>query len=343
MSVCPYCSASLSANQKPAGKPEISSCRACMNPLIIEWSGANVVCRPVGAPRDIRQLAPEGSIGGAIFSELPGAMERLPVLPEVAQRILAMVNDPNVTMNELGQVVREDSVIAVKMMQLANSPVYGGLQEVRDLNMACARLGMKVICNAVQAIANSHLYKTQDPRLDTHMRNLWRHSVAVAHCASELAILLAVPRPESLFLAGLVHDIGKVVLLDIIARSPAGPLREVLASPGLLAEALEGFHGVTGLQVMQHWGLPAEFSVTTFCHHDPTLSPDEDLAPRVHIVALANAIARVEGFSMSGEAETLYLTSHASARYLNLNDIKLASLRVDLADTLEAILEAVTP
>lgn len=342
MSACPYCSNNLSADQKPIRKAEIAVCRACMNPLILEWSGTNVLCKPVGPPRDIRQLAPEGSIGGVILSELPEAMGRLPMLPEIAGRVLQMVKDPDVTMSTLGEVIRKDSVIALKVMQLANSPIYGGLQEVRDLNMACARLGMKVICNAVQALANSHLYQTQEPGLSTLMRNLWRHSVAVAHCASELAILLAVPRPESVFLAGLVHDIGKVALLDIVARSAQGPLHDLLGAPDLLAEVLDGFHGVMGLQVMQHWALPSEFSITTFCHHEPALSPDEELMPLVHIIALADAIAKVEGFTLTGESDPIYLVSHPSAKHLNLNDIKLASLRVDLADTLEAIIEVVS-
>jgi HD-like signal output (HDOD) protein len=337
---CPFCSHQLAEDQKPADKAAITICAACMNPLVLAWDAHEVNSRPLAQARDIRQIAVEGSIGGALISELPHAIANLPMLPEIAQQVLRMTSDPDVTMTDLSRLIRQDPIIAVKIMKLANSALYGGLKEIKDLNTACARLGMKVICNAVQAAANGCLYQTSDPKLLTLMQQLWRHSMATAHCAVEMGIMLAMPRPEMLFLAGLVHDIGRLVLLEITARSTAPAVVQLRESPSLFEESFDNFHTLLGLHVVRHWGMPAEFSATTFCHHDPGLCPNEAWFPMIHIVALADAIAAAEGYAFS-EPKQLFLSSHPSALYLNLTDIKLAGLRVDLEDKLEALLEAI--
>jgi HD-like signal output (HDOD) protein len=227
-------------------------------------------------------------------------------------------------------------------MRLANSAVYGGLHEVTELSAACSRLGMRTIANTVQAVANKNLYITGDKTLRAHMERLWRHAVATAYCAESLAGILAEPNTESLFLAGLLHDVGKVALLDMVSGGYSGPLGELRNAPELLREVLDGFHMLVGLHVAQHWELPPALRVLIYFHNVPSLCHDEDMAAGAHIVCLADVIANIEGFGLYEPRETVYLTSHESTRHLNLSDVKLATLRVDLADRLEAVIEAVS-
>ncbi len=340
MSSCPFCSHEISQASDPGEKAIIYACTACKNPMVLRWEAGGIQGNPLERTKDIRQLAPPGSIGGEILAKMPEAIEKLPVLPQVAQRVLSMVADPEATMTDVAVLIRQDPIIALKVMQLANSPIYGGLHEIKDLSAACARLGMKNISNAVQTIANSNLYVTGDKRLQAFMMKLWRHSVATAHCANELASILSMPGGESVFLAGLIHDVGKVLLLDIVAEAMSGAVSELRKSPQIFAEVVTSFHMLVGLHVVQHWNMPPEFSATTYCHHDPALTPNEDLLAMTHVVALADTIAKAEGFGI-GYREDLFLVTHPSARYLNLTDIKIAALRVDLADTLEKLLEVV--
>ncbi len=342
MSSCPYCSAPPPDNRKPGERAELLACRECLNPMVLAREGNTIMARPVDRTDDVRQLAPEGSIGGAMLQCLPRALKNLPVLPEVSTRVLRMVRDPEASMVDLAHVIRGDSVIALKLLQLANSPVYGGLQEISDLDAACARLGMRTISNAVQAVANANLFVTGVPHLRAYMKNLWRHSVAVAHCSAQLATQLAEPHGESLFVAGLLHDIGKVVMLDIISSQYGGVLKDLRDSPDLAREAIDSFHGLVGLHVVQALGLPPEFGVMVYCHHDPELAPDPAWLSALHIVSLSNAVAKVEGFTVAPHEE-IYLVSHPSAHFLNLDDLRLASLRVDLADRLEVLIDVVSP
>ena len=158
---------------------------------------------------DVRQSAPEGSIGEGVLHSLPKVIEKLPVIPEVAQRVLKLVSDPEVSMTDLAKTLAEDQTMALSVMKLANSPVYGGLDEIKDLNAACARLGMRNIANTVQAVANNNLFVTEDKRLQAIMRKLWKHSLATAHSANDIGMVVSAPNPEILFLAGLAAQHGQ--------------------------------------------------------------------------------------------------------------------------------------
>lgn len=340
MAECPFCAEALPETVKTADEAVLQGCSKCLNPMVVVWEHGRLAARPLERAQDIRLVAPEGSIGGEILAALPRTIEKLPVLPEISQRVLAMTGNPDASMQDLANVIREDQVIALAVMKLANSPVYGGLQKIADLSAACARLGMKTIANTVQAVANGNLYITGDRRLRGFMQQVRRHAVAAAHCAAELAALLAEPRSETLFLAGLIHDVGIVALLDIVSSTYSGAVGELRHSPELLQETISSFSPLIGLHVVQHWNMPPEFRATTYCRPAPAQAPSESLLNMTHIIALADIIAQVEGYYIYPPEET-FLTSHPSARHLNLTDVKIAALRVDLADKLEVLLDAV--
>lgn len=337
--VCPYCQEPLPDAAKPAKGPKLYGCCACFNPYYLDWEGIQLKAVPLPHTSDIRHISPKGSIGGAILEALPVAVEKLPVLPEISQRVLAMVRDPDAAMKDVANLVRQDQVVALALMRVANSATYGGLTEIKDLNSACARLGMKSIANVVQTVASNNLFVTGDKRLKGFMQKLWRHSIATAYCANVIAVSMAEPRSETLFLAGLVHDIGKVMLLDIITGQYTGAISELRVTPELLREVIDGFHPLLGLHIAQRWNLPPEFGAILYFHHNPSATPHEEWTPMVHTVALGNLIAKVEGYGLYEVGET-YLTSDESARYLNMSDIKLAGLRVDIADLLEPLFES---
>ena len=332
MTSCPYCKASL----EPATAGLIA-CSACMNPCVIEGFGTDLHAHFIKGVNDVRVIAGEGTIGGEILKALPKALEELPILPEVSQRILQLLRDPEMTIQALASLISQDQVIAIRVLRLANSAMYGGLQEIKDLNAACARLGTRTIANAVQAIANGNLYITGNPVLRENMSLLWRHAVATAHCAAELAVATAEPRGDILFVAGLVHDIGRVVLLDIIANQYRGVLADLRNSPELLGEVFAGYSPLIGLHVALKWKLPPEFRATTFFLRTPEAATDESTKVLINIVAVAEAIAETSGFGLGMELPSLL--SLPSARALGMTDMKLAMVRADLEDKLAPLLD----
>lgn len=335
MNCCPFCGATAFA--RSASSMQLVLCQACHNPFTIRMDGATPVCGALAGVADIRVVAQPGSIGGEILGHMEKAVENLPVLPEIAQRVIELMKSPEGSSRQLAAIVSEDAVIALKVLNVANSALYGGLAEIRDIASACSRLGMKTVANIVQTVVNGNLYVTGNKQFRGMMRALWRHNVATAHCADEIAKMLAEPRSDEIFIAGLLHDVGKVCLLEIISDAYSGTIGKLRESPQLLEEVLENYHGLAGLSVIEHWGLSNEFAVTTFCHLDPSTTPFEDFAPMTHMVALASRIAHISGYGFGAE-ESSSLISHPSAAFLGLNDIRLATLRVDLMERLEPLL-----
>jgi len=336
---CPFCEAPLPEAALSSGNAGLGICVRCFNPVLTGWRDGADKAAPLAGARDIRRIAPPESIGAALLAQTAQNLDDLPVLPEMSQRILHLLKDPEFSLPELTALIKEDPVIAVAVMRQANSAAFGGLHEIKDLNGACARLGMKTIANTVQIVANRNLFITGNAALKNSMGRLWHHSVATAHCADEISRLTLAPDREAIFLAGLIHDIGKVLLLEMAASPGGNALRELKTNTALLAEIMENFHGLLGLLVCQAWQLPPTLRAAVYFHHQPDSCPEKEWTPTVHTVALANAIALVEGYGMHETAQEVFLSSHPSTLHLGLTDIKLATLRVDLADTLEALFE----
>lgn len=338
MNNCPFCGAAIATPARATTEPQLQVCGECLNPFIARNEGAEVRCVALTGSADIRAVAPPGSIGGEILAQLKKAADNLPVLPEIAQQVMDMTKSPDGSMRDLAALIGKDAVIALRVVKAANSALYGGLSEIRDLNAACARLGMKTVANIVQTVANGNLYVTGHKKFKDMMRALWRHNVATAYCADEIAKAIAEPRSDEFFFAGLIHDVGKVCLLDILSEAYSGVLGKLREAPELLDEVLENYHSLVGLAVVSQWGLANEFAVATYCHTDPSTVPFEECLPMTHTVALASRVAGLSGYGFGEGQHDTSLLSNPSAAFLGLNDVRLATLRVDLMDRLESVM-----
>ena len=338
--VCPFCNADPAPDVPVSGSYVLLGCVRCYNPLIACLEVEGHKARALPGANDVRAMAPKGSIGGTIFAELPDVLDRLPVLPAISIKVLALVDDAQSSMPGLAKLIREDSVIAAQILKIANSAFYGGLSEITELDVACARLGMRTISNAVNTVATANLFESKDPGITRLLERLRTHSIVTAFAANELANLLSEPKPESLYFAGLFHDVGKIALLDIIAKSTADTVDQLRQSPGLVHEVLHNYHQLVGLHTIGRWNLPHDFGVTTYFHNNPEAVHVDAWRRRTHIVALANVIAHVSGFGLEEESAELSLLGHPSAAFLNMTDIKLANLRVDLEEKFEQARDA---
>ncbi len=339
---CPFCEASLAADAQSFQYAVLLPCTECKNPLTISLGSMEPTVKPLPGQPDIRLTARPGSIGHDLLKALPESIQRLPMLPAVAHEVLRMLNDPDVTMASLSSVIERDPVIAIKILQVANSALYGGLTDIKDLAAACARLGLRNVATTVQVAASGRLYVTKDPKFSSMMAAFRTHSLVTACCARELAHLLALPSSEILFVMGLLHDIGKVLILDLVANQiPSGfsdnATHILRQAPELLDEVLSSYHCLIGLHILNSWKLPPEFGVSAFCQENVDCTPDDHWLPFVHVVALASVIADL---SFSEESEDVpSLLGHASTKYLGLNDMKIAILRADIEDQVQAFLD----
>ena len=137
----------------------------------------------------------------------------VPVIPEVAANAIALLKEPDFSMVELNKMILKDPVLVAKILRVANSAVYGGLAEVRTIRQAIVRVGYKTIINVILTTSFVSKLIRRDIFGQKGM-DLWKHSTGCAYAARHLASVTS-HGIEDAFLAGLLHDIGKVGLMTI--------------------------------------------------------------------------------------------------------------------------------
>jgi putative nucleotidyltransferase with HDIG domain len=200
----------------------------------------------------------------------------LPTLPQVVAKINSLVDDPDVGTREIGQVVSEDAPIAAKVLKIANSAYYGLRETVLSTEHASAVLGIRQLRNiAMQASVISqfdHLEGGDQFDID----ELWRHSILTGQLCAAMSrrcrarIGLA---PDEFHVVGLLHDMGKVLLLESMGDAYLAAVKESAESGRELFECEEeslGFnHAHVGSLIAAHWGLPAAVVNAIEHHHGP--------------------------------------------------------------------------
>jgi HD-like signal output (HDOD) protein len=221
---------------------------------------------------------------------------KLPTLPAVMQKLSALLEDPDAGARDIGQLVAEDVALTAKVLKIANSAYYGLRERCLAPQQAASILGMKVLRNVVMQAAVTKQYD--------HMKGLafdidgvWRHSILTAHCCQFLgrkchnSVGLA---PDELYICGLLHDLGQVVLLDGLGQEYIEVVEHARDSALELHVAEEqqlGFaHSDVGALLVQQWGLPESVCRAIQYHHAGSGDSEQD--PVVLLVRHANLFAR---------------------------------------------------
>nr|WP_319495272.1 HDOD domain-containing protein [uncultured Desulfobacter sp.] len=139
----------------------------------------------------------------------------LPVFPNIVKEVEAVLAGKDPSVDDLVKIVEKDMVISSKLITIANSALYKGMDDVESLNGALVRLGLKNTLGVCSALTTKNLFNSDDEALKGEMEKLWIHSFAVATLARRLAEETGTENLETLFLMGLVHDIGKMLLMKV--------------------------------------------------------------------------------------------------------------------------------
>lgn len=254
----------------------------------------------------------------------------LPPLPETGQRLLVLISDPDLLdSRKVADIVHTDPAIAAALLKTANSAFFGGLQPIFDLSQAIGRLGLKRIATLVTTLVHKGQFETKDPLKATLLESLWNQAVVSALAARRLATATSGD-PEESYLAGLLHDIGKLLALRAIDHV-AAQRPELEVTPLILAEVLEADHAEFGHRVLHEWHFPEPICRAVRLHHDESCK--DGLALRVQA---ADAIACKMGAHCDPDPD-LVLEEVTAIERLNLTDLELAAMMVDLEDEIAAL------
>jgi putative nucleotidyltransferase with HDIG domain len=214
----------------------------------------------------------------------------IPVLPSLAGRIGAVASDPDVSLAQLASLIGKDQVLASRLLQVANSAYGAPMQKVGTIPDAVLRVGADGVRDMIATVCfSSRMY---DPEIYGGLGRLAiEHSIGTAYVARMVAEQADEDEDEA-FLYGLLHDIGKLLVLKLAHdyRQRTG----ATVPAGEVAVAIERHHAHVGGLTLQRWGLPASLEEPIRCHHDYRAAT---AAPRKAMVAyLANRLSHRYGF-----------------------------------------------
>jgi putative nucleotidyltransferase with HDIG domain len=226
-------------------------------------------------------------------------------LPAVAHRALELLNNPNTSASEIGQVIGEDPALTTRLLKIVNSAFYGFPSQVGTISRAITIIGTHELTDLILGTSTIDAFSKFPNRLIS-MQRFWEHSLYTGVVARILARRMRAPNTERCFVMGLLHDIGKLVLYRKQPELACGAL-ELANDTGIPLQTAEtevfGFHhGTVGAELMQAWTLPESFVEVALHHHQPSAA--ERFRMESAIVHLADVITGMAQGTASGTGQT---------------------------------------
>jgi putative nucleotidyltransferase with HDIG domain len=274
----------------------------------------------------------------ADLKRLIARVEDLPTLPRTVLRITEMVNDPRASARDLSRIITDDQVLTARLLKLVNSSFYGFPQRVSTVTGAIVLIGFDAIRNLLLTTSVFDLFPSRTSRDRRHQESLWDHSLGCAIGAKAIGAALRHEKLEELFVAGLLHDIGKIVEMTLLPDQFARILSRVTQNRILIsaaeAEILGCTHADIGRLLAQRWNLPAKLITIIEHHHTPAAAGAWTLEAAV--VHLADVLTRALGLGSGGD-DTVPALDRSAWELLKLKTSSLDTILAAMLDEFDDI------
>ena len=221
-------------------------------------------------------------------------LSKIPPFPPVAARLLGQLDDDSLEILEIAETIRGDPGLSAALLERANSPLFGFSHRIETVARAINMLGLSTV-HRLTLTAVAHSFMKHGLKL-VEFQRCWRHTLATAFLASELAWACSL-REEEAYMAGLLHDIGRIALISACAAEYSIVLRRAEEETYDILELEREHFGVDhcelGRRLAESWNLPDPMRVAAGRHHDP---PDSNEVDLLKVVQLACRLADALGF-----------------------------------------------
>jgi HD-like signal output (HDOD) protein len=215
----------------------------------------------------------------------------LPVFHPIAIKLQGVLDSSDFTMDDVITLINGDQVLASQILKMANSTVYMGRVRTETIKDAVVRLGAHHVSNLAMAVSQSGLHVSANKVINDCLLSLWLHSHACALGSSWLAKTTGnSPYADRAYMAGLVHDVGKLFLLKALERLNKLGVAHTALEEGLLLEIFDELHVEQGCLLMQHWNMPKLFHDVVARHHEDKFDADDTLLVLVRLVDKACSV-----------------------------------------------------
>ncbi|NLJ73336.1 MAG: HDOD domain-containing protein [Syntrophomonadaceae bacterium] len=272
-------------------------------------------------------------MGRISLEQIVAAVDDLPALPHVVVQVMELTEDPDSTAQDINDVLSQDQAMTARVLKLANSAFYGFPRRIATVTDAIVLLGFKTIKSIVMAASVSDILAREMEGYALEPGELWQHSQSVAMAARHIARKVKYYQLDLAYTAGLLHDIGKVILNNAMKESYHKVINVVMEQniPFLDAEVeILGFnHTEVGARVAEKWNLPQDLVEAINFHHTPeNATENKDLTALVHI-ADAVCVAMGIGIGIDG---MLYPISSEAMEMFGLDEVAVETIISELTD-----------
>ncbi len=236
------------------------------------------------------------------IDQIGGAIKAFPAMPGAALKLLTLADAPSATAQQIEEVLRQDPGLTANVLKMANSAYFGIPSKIGSVRQAVMLLGLKRLVQMVVAACASVVIDRGVPGYDLPAGELWRHSLAVSVAAKGLAAELKLPAADEIFTAGLLHDVGKLILGQFVQEDY--PEIERVLAHGMTFEAAEAAvlgidHAEIGARVLAQWSLPENIVHAVRWHHAPEKFGSVDIM--LDVVHVANMLCLMIGIGVGRE------------------------------------------
>jgi putative nucleotidyltransferase with HDIG domain len=202
---------------------------------------------------------------------LVGAVDDLPTIPVVATQVIQMLDDPNVSVEEIADLMLTDQVMTARVMKLINSPVYKPTHEITSLKRALVYLGLRHIRELALTTSVLSAFDANSGAIE--LNSFWEHSFGVGMVSKIIAKKVGYEDLEKAYIAGIIHDLGEVFLSNYLHEPFQEVLDKIKNHPIKLVDAEAEMLGTThceiGLCIARKWNFPEAYREVISCHHHP--------------------------------------------------------------------------
>ncbi|GEM_PF-250650 len=303
----------------------------------------------VSAPADVK-VGVNHTVTEVDFGNVKSPREKVDILIQRVRTLLAlpfsvvqisrMCGQEDTSAKDLVKPIQSDPAVAALVLTRANSAAFGGSRSIQDIKEAVVRIGMKETRNIAVTFSVMKLFSKGESDKGFNKSNFWVHSLSTGICAQLLAKHLGLENPEDAFLAGLLHDIGKMVLDDFLNEEYARVVQRQKSGSRLMKDAetsvFEVNHAYVGGMVVDRWGFPRDIGDAILDHHkNDRFKPGVDPMPIAFVVNMADQLTKALQLGSGGDSKieiaTLPLWSELDNKPLKISDF-LVNMMKEIED-----------
>ncbi len=251
--------------------------------------------------------------------DIVATIEKIPTLPESSGEVLAALNEEDVRIERITRLIESDPALTAQILKVANSPFSGTISTVSSVSHAIVILGLGEVRSLLLVLAVQKFFADSDTE-KLHRKRLWNHSVITSHIARFLARHFHCDDDDSLFLSGLIHDVGKIVTDEYFHQEFLHIIDYVETNHTTFSKAEKEVLGVThyqiGAKLLQQWSFPRQVIMQVFHHHTPW--QDQNFFKGAMITYLANIFAKLAGYPCLAQEKTIDVGQFANSKAVDI-------------------------